>query len=99
MADTITHKRERTIKELFVGKCWEYLNSNFSKFSQSNQIKIALELCKKDIPQVMEGEIKYTSMEIIRIEQKPLSLDLGEDIPEPIKERMHGRAAQDTTDA
>ncbi len=52
------HQRsEQTIKQLFIGQCWSYLHNNFHKFNQANQIKIALELCKKDIPQVMEGEI------------------------------------------
>ena len=41
---------EKTIKELFVGKCWEYLDNNFHKFNETNKIKIALEVCKKDIP-------------------------------------------------
>lgn len=82
-----TDKQEKSIKQLFVGKCWSYLNDNFHKFSTSNQVKIALELCKKDIPQVMEGEIKYTSMSVIRIEKKEIDIDLGE-VPEKIKERM-----------
>lgn len=94
-----TTAREKSIKELFIGECWEYLRVNFRKFNQTNQIKIALELCKKDIPQVMEGEIKYTSMQMIRIEQKPLSLDLGDEIPEAIKERMNDRAACNSSDA
>lgn len=80
---------QKTIKQLFIGKCWEYLDTNFSNFSTGNKIKIALELCKKDIPQVMEGEVKYTAMSMIRIEQKAMNLDaLGEDIPKPIKDRM-----------
>jgi hypothetical protein len=45
-----TSRKERTIKELFIGNCWEYLNNNFHKFTEQNKIKIALELCKKDIP-------------------------------------------------
>ena len=99
MAETITQRHERSLKELFIGRCWKYLDDNFHKFTQANQIKIAIELCKKDIPQVMEGEIKYTSMQMIRIEHKPLSLDLGEDIPESIKERMNDRVAEDSANA
>ena len=61
--------------------------------------KIMVAVLKKLIPDLthadMIGEIKYTSMEIIRIEQRPLNLDLGEDIPDAIKERMHDRVAQD----
>lgn len=48
-------KQERSVKELFIGKCWNFLSNNFHKFSQENKIKIALELCKKDIPQEFNG--------------------------------------------
>jgi len=58
MGVTITQKKEQTIKELFIGKCWEYLNDNFFKFKETNKIKIALELCKKDIPTELKGELK-----------------------------------------
>lgn len=61
-----TDKSEKRIKELFIGKCWEYLNNNFSKFSETNQIKIALELCKKDIPQEMTGNLNVTQMPTIQ---------------------------------
>ena len=80
-------RKEKTIKQLFIGECWEYLRNNFYKFNEGNKIKIALELCKKDIPQIMEGEIKYTAMSVVRIETKPLMLDIGE-VPEKIKERV-----------
>jgi len=65
--------------------------------------KIMVAVLKKLIPDLthadMAGEIKYTSMQMIRIEHKPLSLDLGEDIPESIKERMNDRAAEDSANA
>lgn len=51
-----TGPQEKAVKELFVGKCWQYLNDNFHKFNQTNKIKIALELCKKDIPQELKGD-------------------------------------------
>ena len=44
-----TSKSEKSIKELFIGKCWVYLNDNFHKFTETNKIKVALELCKKDV--------------------------------------------------
>ena len=52
-----TSKREKTIKELFIGKCWDYLNDNFHKFTDDNKLKVALELCKKNLPQEIEGNI------------------------------------------
>ena len=76
-----TDSTEKSIKSLFIGKCWTYLHDNFHKFSEGNKIKIALELAKKNIPQVIEGEIKYTQMKRIIIEHKPQELDLGEDVP------------------
>lgn len=59
---------EKPIKELFVGKCWSYLNDNFHKFSEPNKIKIALELCKKDMPEQFIGDVKVTEMASIQKE-------------------------------
>ncbi len=61
-----TTKHEKSIKQLFIGECWEYLRKNFRKFNQTNQIKIALELCKKDVPVQIEGGIAQTKIIIIR---------------------------------
>jgi hypothetical protein len=51
-----TTTQEKTIKELFIGKCWEYLNDNFYKFTDTNKIKVALELCKKDLPTQLDAK-------------------------------------------
>jgi len=79
--------QDTAVKSLFIAKCWKYLDDNFHKFSEGNRIKISLELCKKDIPQQIEGEIKYTSMAVIKVETDPMELDLGEDVP---KNRIAG---------
>lgn len=50
-----TTHREKTIKELFLNVCWEYLHDNFHKFNESNKIKIALALAAKDMPEKVEG--------------------------------------------
>ena len=63
-----TTKHEKTIKELFLGECWVYLRDNFHKFNQTNQIKIALALATKDIPQKIEGDVKVTEMPAIQKE-------------------------------
>ena len=55
MANTTKH--EKTVKELFIGECWEYLRENFHKFNEANKIKIALELSKKSIPTELTGSI------------------------------------------
>ena len=49
-----TTQKEKSVKELLLGKTWEYLNDNFHKFKQAQKIKIALTLCSKDIPQEIE---------------------------------------------
>ena len=61
-----TTKREKTIKELFMGECWEYLRNNFHKFNETNKIKVALTLVQKDIPQKIEGDMKVTEMPSIQ---------------------------------
>ena len=52
-----TSRSEKTVKELFIGECWEYLRNNFHKFNEANKIKIALELSKKSIPTELTGNI------------------------------------------
>jgi hypothetical protein len=46
---------DKSIKQLFVGKCWDYLNTNFHRFSETNKIKIALAMVQKDMPTQLEG--------------------------------------------
>lgn len=57
---------EKSIKELFIGECWLYLRSNFSKFSEANKIKIALTLAQKDMPQEMSGNFNVNQMPAIQ---------------------------------
>lgn len=70
-------KREKTIKQLFVGICWEYLNNNFHKFTETNKIKIALELCKKDLPTQLEGGLNFNQMPTVKIGDQPLEPNIG----------------------
>ena len=72
-----TSPQEKTIKELFVGTCWEYLRDNFHKFNETNKIKIALEICKKDQPTKLEGALNVTMMGTVKVGDKPLELDIG----------------------
>lgn len=73
-----TTKYEKTIKELFIGKCWEYLNHNFHRFSQSNKIKIALALAQKDLPQEVHGlSQQIVVMNEITKNGTPLRYNLG----------------------
>lgn len=68
-------KAERTVKELFIGHCWEYLRDNFHKFSDANKIKVALTLVQKDMPTIMEGGLNVTQMPVVKIDGKPLHGD------------------------
>ena len=77
-----TSRTEKTIKELFIGNCWEYLYQNFHKFSETNRIKIALELCKKDIPQEVVGN--GTNVNVF-----PTKTIIFRDIDEPTDRNIH----------
>jgi hypothetical protein len=45
-------------KAQVLGKCWEYLLDNFHKFSEDNKIKVSISLVTKDMPTVIEGDVK-----------------------------------------
>lgn len=62
-------KFELETKHDLLEKCYSYLNNNFSKFSESNKIKVALALTTKDLTQKIEhsGEIQLTKE--VRIEK------------------------------
>ena len=93
-------KGETGIKELFIGNCWQYLNDNFHKFTETNKIKVALEIVKKNIPQQIEGEVKVTTMPTIktgdsRLGLLPLELKIGDDIRTPTDASDAGEALSD----
>ena len=73
-----TTKHEKTNKELFLGKCWSYLDDNFHKFSEANKIKIALTLAQKDIPQEVSGlSQQIVVMNDILKNENPLRFNVG----------------------
>ena len=72
-----TTKQEKSIKQLFIGKCWSYLDDNFHKFTDDNKIKIALTLVAKDIPQEVSGlSQQIVVMNEIKKEEKSLRYNL-----------------------
>lgn len=76
----ILEKGEKGIKELFIGKCWQYLHDNFHKFTPTNQIKVALEITKKSMPTQLEhgGELKITKMDNITLtNNRVMEYDIG----------------------
>ena len=84
-----TTEREKSVKELLLGKTWQYLNDNFHKFKQAQKIKIALTLCQKDMPQEFTGLSQQIVVmnDIIR-KDKEARYDIGQrtDIVEPAAE-------------
>jgi hypothetical protein len=76
-----TTKEEKSIKRLFVGKCWTYLHDNFHKFSDTNKLKVALELAKKSLPQEISGTLGHVvKMGQITVGGEPLDFNIGEPI-------------------
>ena len=74
-----TDKQEKSIKHLFVGKCWEYLNDNFYKFTDTNKIKVALALATKDMPQEIQGmSNQIIIMDKIKKSENRLEFKIGE---------------------
>lgn len=62
------------VKTRVIHKMWEYIDQNFHKFSENNQIKVSLALVKKDMPTQLEGEVSETIINIIKAqtsEDKP----------------------------
>uniref|UniRef100_A0A6M3KTP3 Uncharacterized protein n=1 Tax=viral metagenome TaxID=1070528 RepID=A0A6M3KTP3_9ZZZZ len=69
---------EKGIKELFVGKCWDYLNDNFHKFTETNKIKIALEITKKNMPTEFKGNFTFNNMPTATVNGQPLEINVGD---------------------
>jgi hypothetical protein len=63
-------KRDKTLKEIFIGNCWKYLHDNFHKFNEANKIKISLALAQKDMPTQMTGDLSFTQMEAVRLQNR-----------------------------
>ena len=59
-------KGRQEVKEKVLSKCWDYINRNFNKFTPDVKVKVALELCKKDIPQEVNGDL-FGSSEVSKV--------------------------------
>ena len=60
------NKGGNKVKEEVLAKCWNYIHTNFNKFDQPTKVKVALELCKKDIPQEVKGDL-FGSAEVAKV--------------------------------
>jgi len=77
MARTLNSNGQPYIIERVLGKCWDYLDSNFHKFDKDTQVKICLELCKKNMPTNvnMESKSEVThKVETVDIEERVAQL-------------------------
>jgi len=91
---------DKRLKSKVIGRCWEYIDDNFHKLSETNKIKVSLELIKRDIPQKIEGEVTVTQMPTIkagdsRLGLLPLELKIGDDIRTPTDASDAGEALSD----
>ena len=75
-----TTLEEKKNKATLLHKCWTYLNENFHKFNEDNRIRIALELTKKNMPTILEGDLNttITHMPMIEKDGKPLEHKVGD---------------------
>lgn len=95
-----TTKQEKTIKELFLKKCWEYLDDNFHKFNEANKIKIALTLAQKDLPQEVQGLSQQIVVmnDIIKDGQK-MRYNLGQPVEATGDTEDTGQVRSDTNES
>ena len=70
-------KAELNVKTQFISKMWSYLDANFHKFSQGNQIKIALSISQKNMPTQIDQNITLTTMPDITLDGTALELNIG----------------------
>lgn len=66
------------LREKVLTNLWTYLDRHFENMSEANKIKFVLALCTKNIPTQVEGNYTSTTkMEVIKVDQKPLEYELG----------------------
>jgi len=86
MSDVSDAKKALGVRERVIEKIWAYLDDNFHKFTEVNRMKVILAIAPKNIPQTVDGNITYTSMQTIKIQEQPLKLDIGE---APMESRLN----------
>ena len=81
-------REEKQARDILIDKSYSYLNDNFHKFTETNKIRVALEIIKKAMPTQLEhsGAITFNEMKTIIVHEKPMELNFGEQY----------RAARDT---
>ncbi len=66
-------------QEQLYQKCYDYLITNFSNFSEANKLKVALSLATKMAPSQasIEGSYTVTKMDAVKVEEKTLEFTIG----------------------
>jgi len=86
------NKRERVAKQSLYEIGYEYLVSNFHKFSQANKIRIALEIYKKERPDKVENSLDLQNTillkDIIRKSKEVIDENVTK-CPERVKRTKH----------
>jgi hypothetical protein len=74
-------RREKTLRELVVETCWEYLRDNFHKFNDTNKLKVALAISAKSLPQEFQGlSQQIVVMNEIKKNDQPLRFSIGDPV-------------------
>jgi len=90
-------REEKQARELLINRSYTYLNDNFHKFTETNKIRVALEIIKKAMPTQLEhsGEVIYTKMTHIKVEHNPMELSFGDDYRASRNIKYPGQAPAD----
>ena len=75
------------VREIVLGKMWDFLNDNFHKFTDDKKLKIAVALLTKDIPHQVddsESQKPETKVVIIREERQNGYSGKEGDVPRPV---------------
>ena len=83
-------REEKQARDILIDKSYSYLVDNFHKFTETNKIKVALEIIKKAMPTQLEhsGAVTFNQMSTVIVHEQPMELNFGEEY----------RASRDTSD-
>ena len=73
---------QETTRQKVLEKLWVYVDENFHKFTEANKIKVAVALCTRSMPQIIEGNYNVTKMPSVKIDGKEQELNIGTRITE-----------------
>jgi len=53
------------VKQRVIDNCWNYVNDNFHKFTDTNKVKVALAIITKDMPTQVTGDVMKQIINIV----------------------------------